>query len=232
MCFQTPPEPRVLTGTKETLKWAVGSASGPRSQTWVVKADTNKRGQDSVFIGTRRHMGSLKLSIHESWWQIAFTKEIAPRLPAGTERRLSRFTPPPEIAPGWRRAAVVLIPSTSLSEDSDPSQAESGKVQWWPAPPTPDHLQFHILISEPSADPTIPFEDGAGAVGIIRYGSHRSVAVLATTVVLNDAEREIVDFHQQEATRSRFEGPIWSFAWGEVIDDGTPHLMDVACGGL
>ncbi|MDT5333480.1 MAG: hypothetical protein QOF31_4777 [Mycobacterium sp.] len=57
------------------------------------------------------------------WWQ--FTKEFAPRLPEGTERQLSLFTPPPELAPGWRRAAVVLIPSTSLSEPTEVPRAKS-----------------------------------------------------------------------------------------------------------
>jgi len=150
--------------------------------------------------------------------RLPFTKEFAARLPEGLERQLSLFTPPPEIAPGWRRAAIVLIPSTSLGEATDAAHAESGAVQWWPAPPAPDHLQFHILISEPSADPTVAVKDVVGAVGIIRYGSHRSVAVLATTVVLNDAEREMVEFHQHEAARSQLGGPTWSFVWGTVLD--------------
>ncbi len=38
MEFQTPPEPSILTGNKRELRWAVGSANGPRSSIWKVKA--------------------------------------------------------------------------------------------------------------------------------------------------------------------------------------------------
>src|SRR5690625_981554 len=105
--FQTPPEPWLLAGNKQSLIWAVGCPDGPRSEAWVVKAHFNQRGQTSVYIGTRRQMGTVKLSMHEGWWQFAFTAESISRLPPDVDRQLTKFTPPNEIARGWRRAAVI-----------------------------------------------------------------------------------------------------------------------------
>jgi hypothetical protein len=149
--LQQPPRPIALTGNKKALVWGVGHPDAAHCETWVVKAHANKRGQTSVYVGTRRQMGQVKLSIHEGCWQYAFTSEAAPRLPAGMDRRLATFTPPKEVAPGWRRAAVILIPSTTLS-----SQRRRSSVRQLTCNGGPCHLRtstcsFTCLLESPIA---------------------------------------------------------------------------------
>lgn len=119
MQLQTPPVPIILDENKKKLKWAVGAADCPRSHTWVVSAHRRaKDDQHNVYVGTEQQMGAVKLSLHEpSVWQIGYTREYADdRWPDLNRRTFSTFPPPPELAPGWKRAAVILIPTTSLTE--------------------------------------------------------------------------------------------------------------------
>lgn len=51
----------MLTGNKMALVWAVGHPEAAHSETWVVKAHANARGQTSIYVGTRRQMSTVKL---------------------------------------------------------------------------------------------------------------------------------------------------------------------------
>ena len=138
-------------------------------------------------------MGQVKLSIHEGCWQYAFTSEAMPRLPPGMDRRLATFTPPGEMAPGWRRAAVTCIPSTTLSKSAATIFGSAADIQWWPAPPAYQHLQFHVLFGEPDADRHAVIEDAAGAVGFIRLVSGHKVGVIGTVVPLTAQELKMIE---------------------------------------
>ena len=227
MQFQTPPEPVILDGNKKKLRWAVGAADGPRSHTWVVSAHRRaKDDQHNVYVGTEQHMGKVKLSLHEpSIWQIGYTREYAHnRWPGLNRSPLSTFTPPPELAPGWKRAAAILIPTTSLTEREVLPAHQPRAVQLWPAPPPTQNLQFHVLISETSAAPSIELTRITGAVGVIRFGSRWSVCVVARPIVLNRREHAHIEAQRGEA---RAEGAEGQFAWGVIGVDGTPHLIDL-----
>lgn len=227
MEFQMPPEPRVLTGNRRELKWAVGSASGPRSSIWKVKAHCRtKDGQHNVYVGTKEQMRAVKLSLHEpSIWQIGYDRNyFRKHWPDEKREPFETFVPPPDLANGWKHATVILVPTTSLVERRFLTEQESAAIQWWPAPPASDHLQFHVVISEQDSDSSIVVEDMAGAVGCIRFGSHWSVNVLATTIPLNDQEHELIE-RQRELSRA--ENAENAIAWGAVDDDGTPHLIDL-----
>jgi hypothetical protein len=229
MQLQQPPRPVVLTGNKKALVWGVGHPDAAHSETWVVKAHANRRGQTSVYVGTRRQMGQVKLSIHEGCWQYAFTSEAMPRLPAGMDRRLATFTPPREVAPGWRRAAVILIPSTTLSKSASTIFGSAADVQWWPVPPAYQHLQFHVLVGEPDSDRHAVIEDAAGAVGFIRLASGHRVAVIATVVPLTAQElRMIAAERENPMSHPEWDDPVSIVVWGVCVDDGTPHLIDIA----
>jgi hypothetical protein len=82
MEFQTPPEPSILTGNKRELRWAVGSANGPRSSIWKVKAHSRaKDGQHTVYVGTKQQMHAVKLSLHEpSIWQFGYDRNYSTKL--------------------------------------------------------------------------------------------------------------------------------------------------------
>lgn len=227
MEFQTPPEPRILTGNKRELRWAVGSANGPRSSIWKVKAHSRaKDGQHNVYVGTKEQMHAVKLSLHEpSIWQIGYDRNYSTkRWPDEIRAPFQTFVPAPELATGWKHATVILIPTSSLTERRHLTEQAAAAVQWWPPPTASDHLQFHVVISEEHSDPSIVVEDMAGAVGCIRFGSHWSVSVLATTISLNDQERALIERERQEARAQDAESAI---NWGVVEDDGTPHLIDL-----
>ncbi|OMC05858.1 hypothetical protein [Mycolicibacterium fortuitum] len=227
MEFQTPPEPSILIGNKRELRWAVGSANGLRSSIWKVKAHSRaKDGQHNVYVGARDQMHAVKLSLHEpSIWQIGYDRNyLAKRWPEEIREPLQTFVPPPELAAGWKHAAVILIPTDSLTRRRQLTEQEAAAVQWWPSPPASHHLQFHVVISETNSDPSIIVKDMAGAVGCIGFGSHWSVSVLATTIPLNDHERALIEREREQA---RAENAETAINWGVVEDDGTPHLIDL-----
>lgn len=227
MEFQTPPEPRVLIGNKRELRWAVGRADGRRSSIWKVKAHSRaKDGQHNVYVGTNAQMHAVKLSLHEpSIWQIGYDRNyLAKHRPDEIREPFQTFVPAPELATGWKHAAVILIPTESLTERRYLTEQEAAAVQWWPSPPAPDHLQFHVIISEKNSDPSIVVGDMAGAVGCIRFGSHWSVTVLAATVPLNNQERALIEREREQA---RAENAATAIGWGVVEEDGTPHLIDL-----
>jgi hypothetical protein len=227
MELQTPPAPRVLTGNKRELRWAVGSANDVRSSIWKVKAHRRtKDGQHTVYVGTKEQMRAVKLSLHEpSIWQIGYDGDyFRKRWPDEKRQPFQTFVPPPDLATGWKHATVILIPTTSLVVRRYLTEQEAAAVQWWRPPPASDHLQFHVVISEEKADPSIIVEDVAGAVGCIRFGLHWSVTVLATTVPLSDQEHALIEREREGARAENAESAI---TWGIVEDDGTPHLIDL-----
>lgn len=227
MGLQTPPEPRILTGSKRELKWAVGSATGLRSSIWRVKAHSRtKDGQHNVYVGTKELMHAVKLSLHEpSIWQIGFDGDyFKKRWPHEKRQPFQTFRPAPELAPGWKHAAVILVPTTSLAERRSLTEQEAAGVQWWPAPPPSEHLQFHVVISERDSDPSIVVRDMSGAVGCIRFGSRWSVSVLATTIPLTEEEHSLIGAEREGFSAKDGRSGI---AWGETVDDGTPTLIDL-----
>ena len=112
------------------LRFAVGSADGPRSDVWRVWAGTD----GSVYIAQRSLAGQFKVSLHPSGdWRVAFTRlEDAQRLanlPKG-ERVFHRLTPAPG-HPGTRRGFTILIPWFSAFVRQQP---ELGPICWLPVP--------------------------------------------------------------------------------------------------
>jgi hypothetical protein len=82
MQLQQPPRPVLLAGNKKAFVWGVGHTDAAHSETWVVKAHANKRGQTSVYVGTRRQMGQVNLSIHAGCWLFCNVSP-GPSMPGG-----------------------------------------------------------------------------------------------------------------------------------------------------
>lgn len=174
-------------------------------------------------------MAVVKLSIHEGYWRFAFTSESIHGLSRGAARQLTRFSPPDEIASGWRRAAVILTPTPTLGRPHATDESVShDDIQWWAAPPHYQHLQFHVFIGEPNADRDVVLKDVVGPVGFIRYGAGHLVSVFASVVVLNSAELKMVADLRASASIESMKDPVSMLVWGDVVDDGTPHLIDIA----
>lgn len=58
-----------------SIRWAVGTPDGPRSQSWSLFGSTN---HDDVYLGPRCQTGAIKLSLHRSGrWRMAWTEKYA-----------------------------------------------------------------------------------------------------------------------------------------------------------
>jgi hypothetical protein len=71
--------------------------------------------------------------------------------------------------------------------------------------------------------------DAVGAVGFIRLVSGHCVATIATVVPLNAQELRMIEAERENSKRDPAPPhPVSIVAWGVCVDDGTPHLIDIA----
>jgi len=218
------PEPLILD-RPGSIRWAARRSDGSRSQTWLVKATTNQKNEDSVYIGSRQTMGDMKLSLHEGWWGFGFTGDFAKArgLAPGDRSRIVYEPNQNEVAAGWSRAAVVLTPSTTFSASL--VEHTSSHIQWYEAPEPPLHLEWHVFLGEPDvALPTLP---GAIDVGRMTVPSGRQVWVVgAEANLLPETEQTIEGAKQMiEAVTPRTTGPL-AIASGDRA--GVPLHVDLA----
>jgi len=132
-----------------SIRWAIGSRDGARSQSWSVFGNTNHA---DVYVGPRSQTGAIKLSLHKSGrWRMAWTPEGAAAigLAEGEDRLLSRWERTPESAPGWRHAVSVHLSRASLVTDLD--EPGLGKVSFYPPPDEGDMVRFMLLLAEPGS---------------------------------------------------------------------------------
>jgi hypothetical protein len=180
----TPPPAQSLP-VGSSLRFAAGDPNGMRSSTWSVVGGKRER---DVYIGARQAMGSHKLSLHRSGkWRLAETRQRDD----GTDRVLMRYAPPPEVALGWRLAARILIPTTSLRTPYDEKPTRDRRpISWWPAPLTGWTMSFNIFLGVQKRD------DGftvvcAGEVGRIDLPGDCVVWILADEVNSEDQEAQL-----------------------------------------
>lgn len=61
-------------GPGGSIRWAVGSPDGPRSQSWLI---TGSKTDDDVYLGPRWDTGVIKLSLHRSGrWRMAVDRRV------------------------------------------------------------------------------------------------------------------------------------------------------------
>lgn len=111
-----------------TLRFALGSADGPRSNIWTVFGSKNT---GDIYVGARDRLPMAKLSLHESGrWRRALTSQEAARqnLPDDVDRVMNRWEVPEPIADGWVHAVSIAIPSSSIQTDPGPLKRR-GRVQ-------------------------------------------------------------------------------------------------------
>lgn len=135
-------------GPGGSIRWAVGSPDGPRSQSWLLKGS---RSDDDVYLGPRWDTGVIKLSLHRiGRWRMSWTDEYADSvgLPADTDRVLGRWELPADIRPGWRHAVTVLVTRESMAQHTTPER-RPGKVAFFPPPNEDGGLWFRILAGRP-----------------------------------------------------------------------------------
>ena len=116
---QPVPDPQILPAGG-TLRFALGTAAGARSNVWTVIGSKNA---DDVYVGARDALPMAKLSLHQSGrWRRALTAQAAiqQNLPVGEDRVLNRWEVPEPFADGWLHAVTITIPASSIQTEPGP----------------------------------------------------------------------------------------------------------------
>jgi hypothetical protein len=231
---QSPPGPQRLP-IGATLRFALGSRNGPRSNTWSV---IGGRTSDEVYLAARDVMGTAKLSMHSSGrWRWAMTSKEATRrqLAPGEDRVMGRWEEPAPVAPGWLHAATVCIPSSSLRALPPEKSPKKGVISFWSPAPGSGEVWFDIFIRSLDAEQLI-MKNIHELVGRIDLPSGGAVLVVGTELLAADdraaeisklrelARKWPIESGDSESFRQMQEptGAIWSRA-----DDGRPLIIDL-----
>lgn len=97
----------------KSYRFAVGSAGGPRSSTWIVFP--SKKTAD-WYAAVRTIAGDQKYSFHQSGrWGWGYVEQAANLyVEEGESRHLDLWNRPAEFVPGWTRALGIRIPTNGL----------------------------------------------------------------------------------------------------------------------
>jgi hypothetical protein len=175
---QTPPGPQFLRAGGK-IRFALGSAGGPRSNTWSVIG--GKRTAD-VYLGARDIMGLEKVSLHVSGrWRRAWTPAGAMQqdLPEDADRVMNRWEAPQPIAEGWLHAATVSIPSSSIQPGLGTGKPPGkGALSFWDVGPGQREVRFEIVLASAGA-PTLNAGNITEAVGRIELPGGGCIWVIA-----------------------------------------------------
>jgi hypothetical protein len=165
-----PPECVVLD-KPGVVRWAVGSDNAPRSHTWRVEGFCNASGHDDIYVGTRRTMRALKISLHDAkpprYSEPATVFTWDERDPANklvTRKMSLAMERTPLVAHGWRHELEILTPTITFGTFTESPPLKAGEaIQWWTPPRSPEQLSFHLYIGD--ADSAIAtFSDHIGGV--------------------------------------------------------------------
>jgi hypothetical protein len=200
---------RRLTQMSKRLRFGVGSATGPRSSTWILKAHRN-----DVYLTQRRIGRHIKVSFHETGpWRFALTTEhlASPhrlRAPAGRDPRGAHEwpRPPADAASGVTRAFAIVIP---WFEVRDRPGAEAGDVVWAETPPRGSSVEFDVFFVAPTA--LVTGHPGARSMGTRAVGS----------IALPNGERVFVVWWTPQITDT-IQKQLDRLLSAEVLQDGKP----------
>ncbi|QTF81735.1 hypothetical protein SEA_BEEGEE_32 [Gordonia phage BeeGee] len=123
----------------KSFRFAVGSAGGPRSSTWIVFC--SKKTAD-WYAAVRTLAGVQKYSFHESGkWGWGFVEQAADLyVDEGASRHLDLWDRPAEFVPGWTRALSIRIPTNGLRMLPDEATAKVTFVE-----PTAEWTTIELL---------------------------------------------------------------------------------------
>lgn len=156
---------------------------------------------------------------------MAFTEQAAANhVPPGQDRVLTGWQIPAELAQGWRLAAVIFTPSTTFRASfAEPRISDGGLVLWFPAPTSPEHLRFYVLLGEHDG-PGLTVDNVVDDVGRMVLKSGIRVWVVADVITMTEEHQQAVEsIRAQLARQADTESIGW--AWGEV--EGIPNLLDL-----
>lgn len=153
-----------MSGCRQVLRFAVGSAIGPRARTWRLWVPRHK---SDVYISGRTLGNSVKVSLHEPGpSRFALTTEWVRRtrfqVPEGKDQRLAvewerpRPRPPRQIA----RPFSIIVP---YDEVLDREMPETGQVIWVSPPPEGACIHFDVVYAPAGA--VVTGHPGARSMG-------------------------------------------------------------------
>ncbi len=207
--------------SREGLRWIVGSANGPRSNTWRLWG--NKKGD--LYLAVRSLGGVIKASFHrDRRCQVGFTSEyagIAQQRFGGKSRHWEIWTLPDEPCV---RVAQVVIPDSDLAVFQG---NESGATVWLP-PPSAGHASVvSIFVTErPEAKTWQELIGDAEPIALFEYKSRLAWAVNTTmyleakTIQRMDEARQAA-IHFPGAAHTPKISSTRSVIWGSST--GTAH---------
>lgn len=223
----SPPPPQMLD-RPGTIRWAVGSPEGPRSQTWNVVGHEKK---NDVFVGLRDRMANIKLSLHPAKWRLAYTRQAGPEyVEEGQDRLIARFDKPDELSPGWRHGCTIVITNSNLGLGPfQEKKVKRGEVAFFPAPDDPFGLRFDLYLGQPDATGSLTFNDSVGTVGMMTLRSGLRVGIVAHEVPVNDVyEAGLKQLRESASTGLSAEDGARGWAFGPSQDDGAPVVIDLS----
>ena len=200
-----------MSDSQQVLRFAVGSAIGPRSRTWRLWVPKRK---SDVYISGRSLGNSVKVSLHDPGpARFALTTEWVQRTgfqaPERRDRRLAvewkrpRARSPHQIA----RPFSIIVP---WDEVLDRGMPETGQVVWTTPPPKGTCIHFDVIYTPVGANVTS--HPGSRSMGTGLIGE----------VQLENSERVFVTWlvqPMQEATRLQ----VMKLRTARIFDaDGNP----------
>jgi len=161
-----------------TIRFAVGCPEKPFSNVWRLVASKN-----DVYIGpSKRAMGVMKISLHESGvWVLAATAQSGVTF-AGDNRRARRWNRPLEHADGVTRGPSIVVPYTSLGARRYKVE-ERKKVYWHAAPNPGEMVEFSIYFVDSGKE--FVYSEDHTLIAVADLANGDGVPVLARTIAAN-----------------------------------------------
>ncbi len=213
------------------VRFAVGMPDGPRSAVWRVWMNERR---DDVYIAARGLASELKVSLHPDYWYYGFTdhhvKKGSPFLAPGEDRKRSVWERPPEFAPGWTRAFVILVPGSEVV--AAPGRYEGSEAVWLPRAPDGEVTNFTVLLSKSGAArgqrgfPTAEgYENNSELITRLDLTTGEKLWVIAHNAPLDDLTAKLV-----ENVREWLRGPDGDPVRAAMKDDPNYHARMLAFG--
>lgn len=226
-----PPRAAILD-SPGVVRFAAGSENGPRSDTWRVEGVSNASGHDDIYVGTRRAMKAVKISLHDAKPprypepSTVFTwDEPDPdnnRLVRKMTLTMTRTTP---VATGWRHELEIMTPTTTFGTFAETPRLRRGEIiQWWTPPPLPEQLSFHLYIGDADS-PVATMNSHIGDVCQMQLSHGRRLWIVAQSTPMAESVGQEIQRHVANLPADpNLIHPFTLLKDGE----GVPVLLDLA----
>lgn len=144
---------------------------------------------------------------------------------------MTRWEQTPELAPGWRRGAVITAATSNLGPGYPEKRVRGGgDVAFFPATHDVWALRFDVLLGTPDRD-ALTINDCVGDVGRMTLSSGAGVWVVVSEMdIRGEFEAGLAEVRRQASATIPDGIEVRGWAWGSLHEDGAPMLMDQQTG--